>query len=77
MAKTNAEYQREHRERRARRLAELEDENAELRAEVDRLRGELEDARAEIDRLSNPECPHPSEGVRDDGTCGECGRDVW
>ena len=76
MAKTNAEYQREHRERRAKRLAELEDENAELRADLERVRGELEDARAEIDRLSSPECPHPSGSV-EAGVCGDCGRDVW
>ena len=76
MAKTAAEKQRDYRQRLARRMGEILDENAGLRADLERVRLELEDARAEIDRLSSPDCPHPSGSV-EAGVCGECGRDVW
>ena len=69
MPKTNADYQREHRQRRARHLAELEAENAELRAYLDT-------ALAEVERLSASQCNHPA-GAVDGGTCQACGRDVW
>ena len=76
MAKTDAERQRDWRERRKSRISELEGENAELRAELERVRVDLEDARAEIDRLSGPECDHPAEGMN--GTyCTGCKTDLW
>ena len=28
-------------------------------------------------RQREPECRHPSDRVKDDGTCGGCGEDVW
>jgi hypothetical protein len=52
MPKTNADYQREHRQRRARCLAQLEAENAELRAD-------LAGALVELERLSATQCKHP------------------
>ena len=77
MPKSNADYQREHRERRGRRIAELEAENTDLRAEAEGLRMALADAEAEIERLSKPPCPHPSERMKADGTCGDCGEDMY
>jgi hypothetical protein len=92
MAKTNADYQREHRERRADRLAELEtalaDRDADLaaaRARIARLERELDGvyamleavpAEPEASRPHTPECPHPSEAV-DGGRCHACGSEVW
>src|SRR5215469_13240940 len=59
MAKTNAEYQREHRERRADRIAELEsalaDRDADLaaaRAKIARLERELEGVYAKLETAS-------------------------
>jgi hypothetical protein len=69
MPKTNADYQREHRDRRTRRLAQLETENAQLRVG-------LADALAELERLTASQCRHPAAAV-DSGTCRACGTDVW
>ena len=87
MPKTNADYQREHRERRSARIAELEAANealrvqletavADLRAENEGLRMALEAAEAEIERLSAEPCPHPSGSVVD-GVCQLCKAEVW
>ena len=76
MPKKNAEYQREHRERRAQRLAELESENAGLRWDLEAARQELAAALAECERLSARACQHPA-GAVDEGTCHACGADVW
>jgi hypothetical protein len=51
------------------RLAELEAENAELRAD-------LADALAEAERLAVQQCRHPAAAV-DSGTCHACGADMW
>lgn len=69
MTKTNAEYQREHRQRRARLIADLAAENIQLRAG-------LAAALAEVDRLTVPACQHPAPVVVD-GTCQQCGAEVW
>jgi len=76
MAKTNADYQREHRERRSARIAELEAEVADLRAEAERLREALATAEAELERLSGEACQHPS-GLVVDGVCQNCKAEVW
>ena len=41
------------------------------------MRMALADAEAEIERLSKPPCPHPSERMKADGTCGDCGEDMY
>jgi hypothetical protein len=69
MPKTNAEYQREHRQRRARRLAQLETENAELRTD-------LAAALAEVERLALTACKHPAAAI-DAGHCHACNTDIW
>lgn len=76
MTKTNADYQREHRERRAGRLAELTTEAATLRRALAEARSALEDANAEIERLSAMVCRHPAAAVSG-GQCQACGQDVW
>ena len=87
MAKTNAEKQREYRQRHARRIAALEEDNERLAdalgAETARLTGELDSARTElsraleeIERLRAMACRHPSMLV-DNGTCRGCGADVY
>lgn len=76
MAKTNADYQREHRERRSARLAELAAERDTLRAENEGLRDALTAAEAEIDRLAGQACRHPA-GAVDGGRCRACGTEVW
>jgi hypothetical protein len=68
MPKTNAQYQREHRERRTRRLAQLEAENADLRAGLDA-------ALAEVERLAASQCRHPAAAV-EGGHCHACGTEV-
>jgi hypothetical protein len=76
MPKSNADYQREHRERRAARLAELAAQNEALRAEAEGLRTALEAAEGELERLSGEACPHPSGSVVD-GVCQLCKAEVW
>lgn len=75
---TGAERQRRFRERHAERVATLERENAELRAEVERL-GRLASAVAEVGRWTHaasvPACQHPSAAVVD-SVCQSCGADV-
>ena len=76
---TGAERQRRWRLRHAERVAVLERENAELRAEVERL-GRLAAAVTEVGRwsqpaASGPACPHPA-AVVDNGLCGACGAEV-
>ena len=74
MAETNADYQREHRQRQARRLAALEARCATLEAERDQLRDDLE--AAECERLAAMACKHPAAAV-DGGTCQACGTEIW
>jgi hypothetical protein len=76
MPKTNAERQQAWRHRRAARIAALETEAAQLRAEDDALREELDDALAECERLAATQCKHPSAAI-DGGTCRACGTEVW
>jgi hypothetical protein len=76
MPKTNADYQREHRQRQARRLAGLQAENASLHTELNSVRAELDAAPAECERLAATACKHPA-GAVDGGTCQACGNDVW
>jgi hypothetical protein len=60
MPKTNAERQQAWRQRRTGRIAAVETEAAQLRAEDDALRADLDAALAEIERLSAAQCKHPS-----------------
>jgi len=76
MPKTNADYQREHRQRQAHRLAGLQAENSALRAELDTTRGELDAALAECERLAATQCKHPS-GAVEGTTCRACGTEIW
>ncbi len=76
MPKTNADYQREHRQRRARRLAALEASAAGHESTVARLTAELESALTECERLAGLACKHPA-GAVDGGHCHACGADVW
>ncbi len=76
MAKSNADYQREHRERRSAHLRAVAAERDALRAEVEGLRDALGAAEAEIERLADMACKHPS-AVMQGGTCRACGQDVW
>ena len=66
MPKTGAERQQAWRDRRARLIAALEQENAQLR-----------DTLAEAERLAAQQCKHPAAAV-DGGTCRACrGEDIW
>jgi hypothetical protein len=65
MPKTDAERQQAWRDRRARLIATLEQENARLR-----------DALAEAERLAAQQCRHPAAAV-DADTCHACGTDLW
>jgi hypothetical protein len=76
MPKTNADYQREHPQRQARRLAALKALCAALEAERDRLRADLDAALAEAERLAAAACKHPA-GAVDGTTCQACGTEVW
>ena len=70
MPKTGAERQQAWRDRRARLIAALEQENAQLRAD-------LADALAETERLATQQCRHPAAAV-DGGTCRACrSEDIW
>ena len=69
MPKTGAERQRAWRDRQARLIAVLEQQNAQLRAD-------LADALTEAERLTVPQCKHPA-GAVDDGHRHACGNDVW
>jgi hypothetical protein len=69
MAATTAERQRAFRRRQIERIATLEQENSQLRAE-------LACAMAEVQRLTTQACRHPAAAV-DGGTCRACGTDVW
>lgn len=75
MAKTNAEYQRDDRKRRADRMTALEEELARVTAERDSLRRENEGLAAECQWLSGLACRHPS-GAVEGGHCHACGADV-
>ena len=65
MPKTDAERQQAWRDRRARLITTLEQENARLR-----------DSLAEAERLASTACRHPAVAV-EAGTCHACGSDVW
>lgn len=69
MAATTAERQQAFRRRQTERIATLEQENAELRAD-------LADAMAEVQRLTAQACRHPAATV-EAGTCHACGTDLW
>jgi hypothetical protein len=75
MPKTNAERQRDYRERRAARIDTLEAEAAELRAELTGVRIDLAAALGEAERLALMACRHPAAAV-DGGTCQACGTEV-
>jgi hypothetical protein len=76
MPKTNADYQREHRQRQARRLAALETANTALQAELDNTRAALDAALGEAQRLALTTCRHPAVAVGA-GVCMACGSEVW
>ncbi len=76
MPKTNVGYQREHRQRRAHRLAELQAENASLRTELNQVRSDLDAALAESERLTSTQFKHPAALV-DGSRCQACGTDLW
>ncbi len=76
MPKTNAERQRDYRQRQAGRIAALVAEAAELRTEAGVLRTDLAAALDEAERLALTACRHPASAV-DSGTCRACGADVW
>ena len=76
MPKTDAERQQECRQRRARRLAELEATAAEHDWIVADLSAQLGAALGEVERLSGLQCRHPSAVVLD-GCCRACGAEVW
>ena len=65
MPKTDAERQQAWRDRPARLIATLKQENARLRADL-----------AEAERLAAQQCKHPAAAV-DAGHCHACGSDVW
>ena len=71
MPKTNAERQSAWRQRRAGRIAALEAEAADLRAETGILRADLATALDEAERLAEAACKHPA-GAVDGGTCQAC-----
>jgi hypothetical protein len=76
MPKTNAERQRDYRQRRAGRITALEAEVAELRTEAGVLRADLAAALGEAERLALTACRHQAAAV-DGGTCRACGTEVW
>jgi hypothetical protein len=76
MPKTNAERQQAWRQRRAARIAALEAEAAELRAEDGALRADLAAALAEAERLASAACKHPAGAVEGD-LCRACGTNLW
>jgi len=76
MPKTNADYQREHRRRQARRLTGLQADNAALRTQLDSARAELDAALANIERLTASQCKHPA-GAVDGSHCRACDTDLW
>jgi hypothetical protein len=76
MPKTNAERQRDHRQRRTARIAALKTQIAELRAENGTLRTDPAAAPAETERLTSTACRHPA-GAVDSGTCTACGQGTW
>jgi hypothetical protein len=59
MPKTNAERQRDHRQRQTRRHAALETRCAELEADLNATRAELRDALEDNQRLAAAACKHP------------------
>ena len=65
MPKTDAERQQAWRDRPARLIATLKQENARLR-----------DALAEAERLTARQCKHPAAAV-DAGHCHACNSDIW
>ena len=65
MPKTDAERQQAWRDRRARLIATLEQENARLR-----------DALTDAERLTMHPCKHPAAAI-DAGHCHACGTDIW
>ena len=65
MPKTTAERQRAWRDRRARIIAALEADNAQLR-----------DALAEAERLAAQQCKHPAAAV-EGSHCRACDTEVW
>jgi hypothetical protein len=65
MPKTDAERQQAWRDRRARLIATLRQENARLR-----------DALTEAERLTAQQCKHPAAAV-DGGHCHARGTDIW
>lgn len=69
MPKTTAERQRAWRDRRARLIAALEADNAQLR-------DALADALAEAERLAAQQCKHPAAAV-EGSHCRACDTDVW
>lgn len=69
MPTTTAERQRAFRRRQIERIAALEQENAQLRAE-------LADALAGAERLAAQRCMHPAAAV-DGGHCHACDTDLW
>jgi len=76
MAKTNAEKQRDWRERRTERIAALEAAVAGLEAENESLRAENEGLREALAEAETAQCRHPA-GAVSGGTCTACGQDVW
>jgi hypothetical protein len=69
MAATTAERQRAFRQRQTERIATLEHENAQLRADLDAALGEA-------GRLTAQQCRHPA-AVVDAGHCHACNTDIW
>jgi len=65
MPKTDAERQRAWRDRRARLIATLKQENARLR-----------DALTEAERLASAACKHPAAAI-DADHCRACDTDIW
>lgn len=76
MARANAEYQRDWRQRRAERVAVLERETAGLRRLLADAQADLATALADNERLAAAQCRHPA-GAVDGGTCRACGSEVW
>jgi hypothetical protein len=68
MPNTNAERQRAWRQRQSARLATLEAEAAQLRAELHDARTDLAAAHGEAERLASTACRHPAAAIdRRDG----------
>jgi len=75
MAKTNADYQREYRQRHSGRVAELVAGADTLRRALAEAHSALDDTGAEIERLSAMVCKHPPAAMS--GTwCAACSNDV-